>query len=71
MPRAHRDQMSTEDPELTRLREIEKKARALRDRLHASRGLISDPGILDRAEEIYREARAAVEARLALRSPSG
>lgn len=63
--------MSTDDQELARLREIEKKARALRDRLRANRSMISDPAILARAEEIYGEARAAVEGHVARRRLGG
>lgn len=57
--------MPINDPELARLREIEKKACALRDRLRANPGLISEPGVLEQADKLCREARAAISAYLA------
>lgn len=69
MPREHRDSLSIDDHELARLREIERKARALLDRLRANHGLISDPTILERAEDLHRDARVAVEEHVARRGP--
>jgi len=63
--------MSTDDPELVRLRAVAKRARALRDRLRADHGFLSDPVIVDRAEELDREAREAVEAHMARRGSVG
>lgn len=67
--RAPSDRIPSDDPELVRLREIERKARALLDRLRANHGLISDPTILDRAEDLHRDARVAVEGHVARRGP--
>lgn len=61
----HLSLMGTPDSELERLRGIEEKACALRDRLLSQSGLISDPTILQHAEDLCREARAAIEAYLA------
>jgi hypothetical protein len=61
--------MSKDDLELARLRAIETKACALRDRLRANHSL-SDPAILDHADELSREARVAVEAHIAACGPS-
>lgn len=56
-----------EDPELERLRRNEAKACALRDRLRQHLALVSDPVVLERAEKLCREARAAIDAHLATR----
>lgn len=46
--------------ELHRLKQIERRACALRDRLRERRALLSDPEILRRAEELCEDAKAAV-----------
>lgn len=56
--------MTANDPELDRLRNIEKRACALRDRLRSYPGLISDLTVLQHAENLCNEARAAVAAHL-------
>jgi hypothetical protein len=56
------------DGEPERLRQVERKACALYNRLCEKRGLLSDPEVLRRAEELCEEARAAVSAYVAGRS---
>lgn len=51
--------------ELHRLKQIERRACALRDRLRERRALLSDPEILRRAEELCDAAKAAVRAYVA------
>jgi hypothetical protein len=59
-PDAHFTGMVFQDPELQRLRLIEQKACALRDRLRASARLLSDPSVLKGAEDLCAEAREAI-----------
>jgi hypothetical protein len=54
--------------ELDRLKQIERRAGALRDRLREGRALLSDPEILRRAEDLCEEAKAAIAAYVAGRS---
>lgn len=57
--------MSADDVELDRLRKIEHRASLRLDRLRTGSGLLSDPTVISFAEDLWREAKAAVEGHLA------
>ena len=52
--------MQEVDAELTRLREVERKAYGLFQRLSKSSDQLSDPMILRVAEELWHESRAQI-----------
>ena len=56
------------DPELEYLLAIERNACALSDRVGSSRGFLSDPSVLQHAQDLCREAREAVAGYLRART---
>ena len=52
--------MQEVDPELERLREVERKAHGLFQRMSDTHAELSDPNVVAAAEELWKEAEAAL-----------